>query len=132
MSHPPPLGIVKLKELIIPKHSSPVFFFFNVKTDPCNFFSIEEVYKVCGANGPLIDCAAVDPSASHREQQSYNRERAKLKTNFKNTEKSPLQSLSVCFILYFFVFQFFFVVFPENCDVAPFPIPVCLSTNQHT
>lgn len=71
MSHPCPLGIVKSKELIIPNILA---LFFFVKTDPCNFFSIEEVYKVCGANGPLIDCAAVDPSATENSKVITERE----------------------------------------------------------
>lgn len=62
---------------------------------------MEAVYKVC---------AAVDPSASHRNS---NIQRAEVKRSVKSNEKHPLSGLFVPFLLIFEIF-FVFLPFPMN------------------
>lgn len=130
VSHPCPLGIVKLKELIIPNILA--LFFFNMwKLILVTSSVLRKCTKYVVQTGHwLIVLLLIYQPATENSKVITERE-LKWKKILK-TLTSPLQSLSMCFILCFFVFQFFLVVFPENCAVAPFPIPVCLSTNQHT
>lgn len=53
--------------------------------------------KICGASSlwATVACAAVDPPASWREEQSYNLQRGEEKQSVKNNEKCPVQSQCV-------------------------------------
>lgn len=46
--------------------------------------------------------AVVGPSASCREDQSYNIKKAEVKLSVKNKEKCPLQTMTVVLLLFSF------------------------------
>lgn len=55
------------------------------------------VSKICGTSSlwATVACAAVGPSASRREEQSYNLQRGEEKQSVKNNEQCPVQSQRV-------------------------------------
>lgn len=70
---------------------------FSIYEQPVYLLSNGTSVKICGTSSlwATVACAAVGPSASRREEQSYNLQRGEEKQSVKNNEQCPVQSQRV-------------------------------------